>query len=82
MLQPNFRDLLGLTKAEAVKKVQTLKGAPTALKLALAGGLAMLTDEDYFRYVHLITEGLAALEETERGRRLLEELGFANPTPA
>lgn len=71
-----FAALLALSRVEAIKKIQAARDVPPMLKVAIAGGLAMMTDADYGRYGRLVSEALAVLSESERGRALLNEIGI------
>lgn len=75
--------LLNQPKTAIIKAVQAQKEMPPMVKIALSGGLAMMSDPDYLRYGRMINQMVEALSETERGRSLLDEIGiqYADPDP-
>lgn len=73
--------LLSLPKSAAIERLGKVD-MPAMVRIGLTAGLMRLGDDDYNHYAYLLREAVSALAETERGRKVLDEIGISVPAPA
>lgn len=69
-----------MSKADVIKWLQS-QAMPAHIKTAVMLGVSIVKEADWVKYRNIFIETIQALRETERGRKVLFDLGLGQAEP-